>query len=84
MGWSSSGGWGRGLMRGIKIPQQNFALKMQGGCICGTLRYMYSKGTIEFLIIRTPPFCSALIHSYTEKCNYGQNVEHNWASVSER
>ena len=25
---SSSGGWG--LMRGIKIPQQDFALKMQG------------------------------------------------------
>ena len=34
-----------GLMRGIKIPQQEFALKMQeglmreGGRICGTLRY---------------------------------------------
>ena len=35
-------------MRGIKIPQQDFALKIQGGlmgeggggCICGTLRYM--------------------------------------------
>ena len=37
-------------MRGIKIPQQEFALKMQGGGggglmregghICGTLRYM--------------------------------------------
>ena len=36
-------------MRGIKIPQQDFALKMQGGgglCsrgevrICGTLRYL--------------------------------------------
>ena len=32
-------------MRGIKIPQQYFALKMQGGLmreggrICGTLRY---------------------------------------------
>ena len=38
---SSSGG----LMRGIKIPQYEFALKMQGGLmreggrICGTLRY---------------------------------------------
>ena len=28
---SSSGWWGGGLMCGIKIPQQNFALKMQGG-----------------------------------------------------
>ena len=33
-------------MGGIKIPQQDFALKMQrgggggGGCICGTLRYI--------------------------------------------
>ena len=33
-------------MRGIKIPQYEFALKMQGGLmreggrICGTLRYM--------------------------------------------
>ena len=35
---------GGGLMRGIKIPLHDFALKMQGGlmreggCICGTLR----------------------------------------------
>ena len=34
-------------MRGIKIPQQDFALKRQGelmrkgGHICGTLRYIY-------------------------------------------
>ena len=28
---SSSGKGGGGLMRGIKIPQQEFALKMQGG-----------------------------------------------------
>ena len=34
-------------MRGIKIPLQDFALKMQGGLmrergrICGTLRYMH-------------------------------------------
>ena len=34
----------RGLMRGMKIPLQNFALKMQGGLmheggrICGTLQ----------------------------------------------
>ena len=39
------GGGGGGLMRGIKIPQYEFALKMQGGLmreggrICGTLRY---------------------------------------------
>ena len=46
---SSSGGWGGGLMRGIKIPQQEFALKRQGGGglmreggrICGTLQYTY-------------------------------------------
>ena len=38
-------------MRGIKIPQYEFALKMQGGLmreggrICGTLRYMlHSEG----------------------------------------
>ena len=36
-------------MRGIKIPQQHFALKMQGGVmreggrICGTLQYMDSR-----------------------------------------
>ena len=41
------GGGGGGLMRGIKIPLQDFALKMQGGLmreggrICGTLRYIY-------------------------------------------
>ena len=45
---SSSGKGGGGLMRGIKIPQQEFALKMQGGLMhegghtCGTLRYMYN------------------------------------------
>jgi len=27
-------------MHEIKIPQYEFALKMQGGCICGTLRYI--------------------------------------------
>ena len=27
-------------MRGIKIPQYEFALKMQGGRICRTLRYI--------------------------------------------
>ena len=31
---------GGGLMRGIKIPRYEFALKMQGGRICGTLRYI--------------------------------------------
>ena len=52
-------------MRGIKIPQYEFALKMQGGLmreggrICGTLRYIYSAeikvgdtvGTISTIII---------------------------------
>ena len=39
------GGGGGGLMRGIKIPLHDFALKMQGGLmreggrICGSLRY---------------------------------------------
>ena len=37
-----------GLMRGIKIPLHDFALKMQGGLIFGTLRYLtvcvYMKG----------------------------------------
>ena len=38
-------------MRGIKIPQYEFALKMQGGLmreggrICGTLRYMKASET---------------------------------------
>ena len=43
---------GGGLMRGIKIPQYEFALKMQGGLmrqgghICGTLWYLlYVEGT---------------------------------------
>ena len=37
-------------MRGIKIPEQDFALKRRGGgggggaCICGTLRYLLSEG----------------------------------------
>ena len=41
---SSSGG---GVMCGIKVPQQDFALKMpgklmrEGRCICGTLRYIH-------------------------------------------
>ena len=30
-GGGGGGGGGGGLMRGIKIPQQYFALKMQGG-----------------------------------------------------
>ena len=30
----------RGLMRGMKIPPHNIELKMQGGRICVTLRYM--------------------------------------------
>ena len=43
------GGGGGGLMRGIKIPLQDFVLKMQGGLmreggpICGTLRYIHGK-----------------------------------------
>ena len=45
-------------MRGIKIPQYEFALKMQGGLmreggrICGTLRY-----------IHTPLFCTMLYYT---------------------
>ena len=50
---SSSGGWG--LMHRIKIPQQDFALKMQGGRglmreggrICGTLQYIKHSSQIE-------------------------------------
>ena len=49
---SSSGGEGGGLMRGIKIPRQNFALKMPGGLmregggrICRTLRYKFDAGS---------------------------------------
>ena len=40
-------------MRWIKIPQQDFALKMQGGLmreggrICGTLRYYSDSSTIS-------------------------------------
>ena len=44
-----------GLMRGIKIPLHDFALKMQGGGglmregrrICGTLRYMAYTYTVR-------------------------------------
>ena len=45
-GMSLLGGGMGGLMCGIKIPQQDFVLKMQGGlmreegCICVTLRYV--------------------------------------------
>ena len=49
VGWVRVFFWGGGLMRGIKIPQQDFALKTQGGLmreggrICGTLRYLNSQ-----------------------------------------
>ena len=43
------GGVGGGHMREIKIPQQDFALKMQGGLICRTLRYIHR--------FRSPLFC---------------------------
>ena len=36
--WVFFWGWGGGLMRGIKIPQQEFALKCRGRRICGTLQ----------------------------------------------
>ena len=45
VGVSTRGGGGGELMRGIKIPLQDFVLKMQGGLmhesgrICGTVRY---------------------------------------------
>jgi len=36
------GGLGGGLMCRIKTPQQDYALKMQGGGhICGTLRFIF-------------------------------------------
>ena len=41
-------------MRGIKIPQYEFALKMQGGLmreggrICGTLRYKQNCSSVGF------------------------------------
>ena len=38
--WEGRGG---GLMRGLKIPLEDFVLKMQGGgCICRTLLYYFN------------------------------------------
>ena len=54
-------GGGGGLMRGIKIPLHDFALKMQGGLmreggrICGTLRY-YVELTCTSCIV---PLCGS-------------------------
>ena len=53
--YESSSGVGWALMHGIKIPQQHFALKRQGGggliCeggrICGTLRYILSNDLLS-------------------------------------
>ena len=44
-------------MHGIKIPQQDFALKMQGrgGCICGTLQYTHGTTYLSFYSLT---FCS--------------------------
>ena len=58
---STRGGGGGGLMRGIKIPLHDFALKMQGGLmceggrICGTLRYM------RLASLKTPPSSSGCV-----------------------
>ena len=44
-------GRGGGLMRGIEIPQYEFARKMQGGRICGTLRYCFQGSLIWLLLL---------------------------------
>ena len=43
--------WGVGwLMRGIKIPQQDLALKMQRGlCVCGGGRYLWDTMVLPYL-----------------------------------
>ena len=60
---SSSGGWGGWLMHWIKIPQQEFALKMQGGLMregvggvfvghYGTTPFMYmAKGLLTVTVL---------------------------------
>ena len=64
----STRGGGGGLMRGIKIPLHDFALKMQGGLmreggrICGTLRYIgtwISAGTCH--LCATYPLSSLIL-----------------------
>ena len=52
-------GMGGGLMHRIKIPRQDFVLKMQGGlcaregggCICGRLRYIENSHDFYLCII---------------------------------
>ena len=45
---SSSGGGGGGLMRGIKIPQQDFALKMPGGAYARGGAYLQDTTVLAF------------------------------------
>ena len=58
------------VMHGIKIPQYEFALKMQGGLcarggrICGTLRYVYLTWKMSH-ISSTSPSSTEL-----EQCSY--------------
>ena len=53
-------GGGGGLMRGIKIPQQDFAQKMQGGELC--TRGDTTVHTIYAYILH--PYIHTYIHTY--------------------
>ena len=62
-------------MRGIKIPQYEFALKMQGGLmceggrICRTLRYVYPTWKMSHISSASPSSteleqCSYVLHKH--------------------
>ena len=46
----SSGGGGGGLMRGIKIPQQDFELKMPGGAYARGGAYLRDTTVLDTLL----------------------------------
>ena len=58
-------------MCGIKIPQYEFALKMQGGLmceggrICGTLRYIEHKKSYKCKHQEGTSLCSTHTHTHT-------------------
>ena len=77
---SSGGGGGGGLMRGIKIPQQDFALKMQGelmregggGGGGGGGAYLRDTTVLEIPVIWTPPYANMHV------CQKATIVKYAW------
>ena len=48
--WDESSYWGGGVMHGIIIPQQDFALKMQGGAYARGGAYLRDSTVVLFNI----------------------------------